>query len=362
VRSAAWGLEAALGWSVLLGGKRQLLDTLHLQEARAATVRAVAVEREEYLGLRSDWLDAAMRAEEERVRARLLAGTREARDGLSELVRAQSATAVDLILLDLDVRRLDADQIGAEADTVAARSALARRMGARAEDVPAPPASALPVLPGAVPSLAALRAAAVAGHPRLDRLRADYAVAERRLRLEAARSIPDLMLGGTFEREDWKDGINRFGLPLGIEIPLFDRNQKGIAEACAERDAARQRFEAAYARILGEIEQARGVLLRRQERVRRLEETVTPAAAEALEAGQRALLAGETDALRYVDLLRSTRDVEREQVEARRELYLAWAALEEASGGPLLRFPEEPVPADRAGARAAPRACAEEDL
>ncbi len=356
IESAAWGIEAALGWSVLLGGKRQMLDGLHLQEARAATVHAVAVEREEYLGLRRDWIDATMRAREERVRALLLTATEEARDGLSELVQAQSATAVDLLLLDLDARRLDADQIGAEAQTALARAALAKRIGADTDDVAAPSLASIPVRPAVVPPLTELQAVALAGHPELDRIRADYTVAEQRLRLEAARAIPDLSFGGTYEREEWLGGINRFGLPLGIELPIFDRNQKSIAEACARRDALRQRFEAAYTRILGEIEQARELLTRRREQMRRLEVNVTPAAVEALETGKRALLAGETDALRFVDLLRSTRDVEREQVEALREVYLAWAGLEQAVGGPLLRFPEEPQVASANGA------CAKEDV
>jgi cobalt-zinc-cadmium efflux system outer membrane protein len=345
VSGAAWGLESALGWSAVLGGKRQMLDSMHAQEARAAVVNAVAVEREEYLGLRRDWLDSAMRAREEQVRATLLGTAQTARDGIADLVHAQSAAAVDLVLLDLDARRLGADQIEADAQTVAARARLAQRIGADTEDVAAPTLDSLPPLPPQLPTLAQLRRAALAGNPRLDRLRADYTVAEQRLRLEASRAIPDLKFGGTYEHDDLGSGFGRLGLPLGIELPIFDRNQKALAAACAERDALRTRFHAAYTRILGEIESARELLRLRRQRVLRYQTDVSPAAAAALETGKQALLAGQTDALRFVNLLRSTRVVEREQVGALRQLYLAWAALEQAVGGPLLRFPDEPQPA-----------------
>ncbi len=354
VRSVAWGLEGALGWKVLLGGKRQMMNGLNAQNARAANVRAVATEREEYLGLRRSWIQAALGAYEEAVRAKLLATTREARDGVEDLVRVRSSTAVDLVLLDLDTRRLDADQVDAVAQTIAARAALAQRIGARTDDVDAPPMASLPTLPSDVPSIARLRAVALAGHPALDRIRAEYAVAEQRLRLEAANAIPDLDIAGTYEREDAAYGLNRLGLPLGIELPIFDRNQPAIAEATARRDALRERFEAAYTRILGELEAAHALLLRRRERARRFDEDVEPAAVAALSTGRQALLAGETDALRFIDLLRSTREVEREKVQATRELYLAWAELERAIGAPLLRFPDEPTPA--------PTARAEEDV
>lgn len=344
VRSVAWGVESALGWTLQLGGKRQMLNGLNAQAARSANVRAITVEREEYLGLRHRWIEAAIGAHAEAVRARLLEATREARDGVAEVAKARSSTAVDVVLLDLDVRRLDADQVDAEAEATAARAALAQAIGARTADVAAPSMTTLPPLPAEVHPLERLRAIAIAGHPALDRLRAEYAVAEQRLRLEASRAIPDLDLAGTYERDDGRDGPSRFGLPLGIELPIFDRNQPAVAEACATRDAIRGRFEATCTRILGEIEGARAVLLRRRDRARRFDVDLEPAAREALDTGRQALIAGETDALRYIDLLRSTRDVEREQVQATREVYLAWTTLEQAVGGPLLRFPDEPAP------------------
>jgi len=358
VRSVAWGVESALGWTLLLGGKRQLLNGLNAQSARAANVRAVTVEREEYLALRQRWVDAVFSHRAESVRARLLEGTREARDGVAEIAKARSSTAVDLVLLDLDVRRLDADQVDAEAETTAARARLALTIGARTADVAAPSMSSLPPLPVEVHAPERLRAIAIAGHPELDRLRAEYAVAEQRLRLEASRAIPNLGLGASYERDDGRDGPSRFGLPLGIELPIFDRNQPAIAEACAERDALRRRFEAACTRILGEIEAARELLLRRRDRAHRYDADLEPAARDALETGRQALAAGETDALRFIDLLRSTRDVESDQVQATREVYLAWTALEHAVGAPLLRFPDEPAPARTAIPKEAARCSA----
>ena len=47
-------IDAALGWSVLLGGRRRLTDDLNAIRAEAAGVEVATVEREEYLALRRE--------------------------------------------------------------------------------------------------------------------------------------------------------------------------------------------------------------------------------------------------------------------------------------------------------------------
>jgi outer membrane protein TolC len=66
----------------------------------------------------------------------------------------------------------------------------------------------------------------------LARLGAD----EVALQAEIRRQYPDLKVGPSFEREE---GMNKAGLVLGVELPLWNRNRQAIAEATATREASR---------------------------------------------------------------------------------------------------------------------------
>lgn len=331
-----WGAEGALGWTVLLGGRRRLTDDVNAIRAEAALVEVVSVEREEYLALRREMALLALASREVEARRGLEETVRASLDVMRRLVEAAQATA-------LDVRELEIEGYEAEAAVLAAleaeeegRSALGARAGvpARAFRV-----EALPPLPEAVPAPGELRERMLRDRPDLARLRAEYQVAEKELRLEIARQYPSLDLGLLFEREE---GVNKFGLGVGIEVPVFDRNQPAIAEARARRDEVRARFEADAARGLSAIEAARTRLEARRARLALLRGKVAPAAAEALELARRGLSSGAADALRFLSVLRVERAARIEVLEAEAAVYEAWSDLEEACGAPLLRHPGEP--------------------
>jgi outer membrane protein TolC len=342
LQHATWGMEAALGWTAVLGGRLRLQDDLNRLEAEAAAVRLAAVVREEYLALRRAWVDAALTATRVARHESLAATAREAADLGRRMVEAGQAESVDARLLGLDAARFAADTIDAEERRDDALGTLAARIGVDPEGVVPPAPLAVPPPPGSVPDRATLEGKALEHHPRLALLRAEYGVAEKALRLEVARGVPDLDLGPTFEREGAE---NRLGLPFSIEVPLVDRNQVGIARACAAREEARVRYEAALQRILASVASAHARLLRRHERLARLQTDVEPAARGTLEAMRAALAAGAGDTLRFVEVLRAERDVALALVGARARLHEAWSDLEEAAGLPL-RDVESPADAD----------------
>ena len=131
------------------------------------------------------------------------------------------------------------------------------------------------------------------------------------------------------------------GLSLGIELPLFDRNQQAIAEAAKRREQVRTQYEAAANRALAGLEGAlrsvelttlRGDLLRNE---------VLPRAAESMRIARESLSAGSGDALRLLDATRSQRELQVELLDVELETRQAWSALEQAVGFPLIRFPTE---------------------
>ena len=89
--------------------------------------------------------------------------------------------------------------------------------------------------------------------PKSDRLLADYDVSESELEAEIAKQYPDVHLGTGYQ---WDQGENKWNLALSVELPVFNRNQGGIAEAEAKRREAAARFRALQARIDAEIDRA----------------------------------------------------------------------------------------------------------
>jgi len=340
--NGAAGLDAALGWAVELGNPRALQDDLKRVRADTALARAAAVEREAYLGLRADYVAAALERDRASARTELAERARAAVDVGRRLAEAGQATAVDVRLLELDAERTFAEAVAADGVADARRHALAARVGLAAEHVQASSAQQLPPPPGEAPTLADLETAAVAHDPQLAVLRAEYVEAEKELRLEVARAMPDFEMGVGYENED---GAVKLGLPFSIELPLWDRNQPGIAAACARRSEIRVRYTAALQRLLADVAGAHARLVAAQATHEALHSRVEPASQRTLTAARAGLDAGSIDALRYLEVLRARREVAVDLLAARIALYAAWTDLEGAAGVPLLRFPDEPVAA-----------------
>lgn len=71
--------------------------------------------------------------------------------------------------------------------------------------------------------------------PALNRLHAKYDIAEKSLALEIKKQYPDLQIESGFEKEPGQSA-KYLGLALGMELPIFDRNQKGILLAHQKRE------------------------------------------------------------------------------------------------------------------------------
>jgi len=337
VLDATWGLEAALGWTVLLTDTRTLTDHVNAVRAQAAWADLGAVEREEYLSLRSAYVQVQQAIAIRRAREALAEAAEESAATAREAVKAGASTVLDVNLLLLEAAEIRSELLAAEEDVADVRGTLGVHLGLAALDPSAPTPIELPALPTEVPGGAKLEQLVLANNPRLAALRADYLVAEKELRLAVAAAVPQLGIGATYEREEG----NKFGLPLGIEIPIFDRNQPAIARAKAERSALRERYVAELTDILADVERARARLLVRQRRLALYEAQSEPAQ-KTIEIAEGSL--GETEAfdmLRYLEVLRATRRVRVEELTSRALVYEGWARLEQACGVPLLRFPHE---------------------
>lgn len=347
----AAGLEAAIAWAVPLARTHVLQDHVNCVLREAAFARAAAVERQEYLALRRDYTLSALELERVAAWEELTKSAEKGAAIARRLVDAGQATAVDVRLLDLGTERARADRLSAEGLANERRHALAARIGLAPDGVMAPSSGLLPALESNTPDIRQIQATVVSQHPDLAVLRAEYLVAEKQLRLEAGRAIPAFGLGASYEREL---GVDRVGLPFALEIPIFDRNQPGIARACARRDEIRARYVAALQRLLGATSTAHARLETQRQRLAVMNAKVRPASEKTVAAAKAGLDVGSVDPLRVLAVVRAQREVEVDALAARIAVYEAWADLEQAAGVPLLHWPTIVVSPANAGVPPAP--------
>jgi outer membrane protein TolC len=165
-------------------------------------------------------------------------------------------------------------------------------------------------------------------------------VAEARLRLEIARQYPDLRLGPSFSQETG-ERKTVLGLPLGIELPLFDRNQQGITAARQHREEVRAKYEAAANRALAVLDRTYWNLQLAQEKWNLVREVFLPGAEANIRLARKLHEAGALDSLRLLETERSQRAVLVEVSDAELSVRKAWVDLEQAVGIPLFPFPGE---------------------
>jgi len=167
---------------------------------------------------------------------------------------------------------------------------------------------------------------------------AEYAAAESDLQREVARQYPDVHLGPGYT---WDQGDHKFGLGLGVELPLLDHNEGGIAAAEARRDLVAARFLALQATIIGDTDLA---LVRYRSALEQFEET--SALLIQLERQERflkrAVDVGDEDTLSLADIRVQRAVSERANLDALRRVQVALGGLEDVLQVPLP--PSTPIP------------------
>ncbi|UHL66226.1 TolC family protein [Paralcaligenes sp. KSB-10] len=108
--------------------------------------------------------------------------------------------------------------------------------------------------PGAAPPPAEARRAAIFNRADLLGSLARYEAAEGALQLEIAKQYPDIHIGLGYT---YDTGTNKIGFGLaGITLPIFDRNEGGIAQAEAKRAEAAANTAALQDKIINDLDHA----------------------------------------------------------------------------------------------------------
>ncbi len=303
-KEAAWA-EYGSAWRTVAVAEWQLLQDLRSRWQR--------------------WSAAQQRAEAVRDYVTRLGRVTEIAD---KLVKAGELKPTDARLFHIDraQRRADLQQLDWSAKRQ--RIELMAMLGL----VPEAPVDLLPAL--AAPAIELPeneRRPVLLGHPRMALVRADYEVAEKTLNTEIRKQYPDLTLGPVFESDA---GQSRIGFGFGLfPIPIWNRNQRGIAEATAARDGARAEAEAAYQALTSELALGEARLAAGQAFRQSLMEDVTPLIDTQLEEMRKLIELGELDVLLLQQILQRSLTT---------KLRIVDAALEEALATTVLQSLLEP--------------------
>lgn len=319
----------AIAQELELAGQRR-------QRVAAASAEVAAAEAE---FLRQQRLLAA-RAEAafaEAVRYRELLGVAEAdaalaRDFLNYSKRrldAGAASQIEVNLARATSGRAERSVRLVEAAYAEARNVLADVTGL---DLAAPPepVGGLPAPHGELSPLSELLELAVENRADLESFRRERQAAQARVRLALAERFPNLTVGGFYEREEGTDRI--FGAGLAISVPLFDRNQGGIARTQATLERVSHENAALRLAVQQEVATAYANLRAARAAAEFLRAEVAGTLEENVDLLQRSFAAGKIGATEVVIFRREFVESQREFLEAVADAWLARVTLDLATG------------------------------
>ena len=162
------------------------------------------------------------------------------------------------------------------------------------------------------------------------RARTEQVVREQRgLTLEKANSVPDVTPFLGYKR-NFRDNTVAFG--FNVSLPIFNRNQGGIARAAARIEQAGFERQQADLAVRSQLRQAYQVVQGEERRVRELESTYVPKARQARDIAQAAYRLGSLDLIGFLDAERAYRETLRGYNQALFDHQVAIFVLEAAVG------------------------------
>lgn len=329
-----WMVMTTLGLTLPISGRLAVERELAGAEHGADLARLYEQEWATLNALRMAWVEWSAAA----AKLGVMCEYAELLDGLvrtvDELEKAGELAPIEARMFRIEQAMLRNRLIAAESALREGELRIRRIMGisptAPLELVPGAPAQ--PPLENAAEDLARFSPAVAVAM-------AEYEAAERMLKLEVRKQYPDLMAGPGYGREE---GMDEAVVMFQVPIPLWNRNQQGIARAEARRELARAVVETTLERIESELASAevayRAALAQRET----IEREVAPLAQRQFEDARSVAQLGEVDTLLLLQSLSRRQEALMDLVEARRAEHAALVRLHELAGPrPRTETPQE---------------------
>lgn len=188
---------------------------------------------------------------------------------------------------------------------------------------------------GAIPPLPSLESlgSMLEGNPEVARWTAEIAEREAQLRVERARGVQDVTVGGGYRH--FELGTGAFVATVALPLPLFDRNRGAQIEARERIAKAQEERRSVVVRLRQSVEEAHASQARAESEVRKLREQVVPGAESVYEAVSEGYRLGKFGYMEVLDARRTLAALRAQLVRSQAELQRASADLLRLTAAPM---------------------------
>ena len=229
-----------------------------------------------------------------------------------ERVNVGEAPRSEVSRLEVERLRFAEDAFSADLALRNARAALLTLLGAsdltdavEAADPLIPPSGSAVVAISAGASTPPRQPLAIDLRPDLLAAREELRQAETETRLQRALRSPNITVGGGYRRDF---GANALVFGVTVPLPLWNRNQGGVARAAAERQLAASDLAAVELDVRLDIQQAINAVETNRARTEYIERQILASARESRDVVSESYRLGAADLIDFLDAQRAFRD------------------------------------------------------
>lgn len=287
-----------LSQELVLGGKLDRARDVAQADELAAKAAFVAEEFAVASRVTRSYFAAVAAQERLESRRQLIDLSQQLLDAANAQVDAGAATEPDRLRAEVVQAQAEIDLESARLDAHAALRSLASAIGIDGT-VEIPLTDTPRSLPH-FPSQEAVVAAALAANSRVSLARIAIERARSVHELAKAEAVPNLVASAGPRYSD-PESETTLDLGVGMEIPLFDRNQGNIRAAMADRLSSAAQLREVQLQLIAEVSEAWAAYESARIATTRYQETLLPKAQQTLDLTRQAYERGSADYLRLLD-------------------------------------------------------------
>jgi outer membrane protein TolC len=335
-----WVAGSTIGITIPISGRLEAEKARAGAHLAAELNRVAAKEWATRSALRELWVEWSAARVRAQVAEELVARLRDVASLADQQEKVGSMTRVDARLFRVELAGREADLIAATARVKELELHLRAMLGLAPEIT----LTLVPTVTFAArtTNVAELRPLLDSSNPELSAVRAEYELSEQSLRTEVRKQYPDLTIGPGYGTDQ---GDKRVLLGLSLPIPVWNRNQQGVAQASAQREVARGRFETTYEHLSSTLAIAMTRFEAGKAQRAFVESSMVPLADEQEADVRRVAALGRVDPLLLLESLKTQYAAKVRLVEARANESIGAVRLDELIGPPAPRPPQPIAPA-----------------
>ena len=331
----------SLGFSFPLGPRLRKNDDLDKLLAIQAYNQLIIKHRTLYFQLREAFINYSLSRQlleaQERINKTLIL----TRKTTEKLVELGSSTKLGLTILDIQHINLDIQTLQQKIDIETDLRKLSSLLMTQVSDFTALPIQTLPDINRKNPllekPLVQLKRQLLHNNLRLAEIEMTFHITDAELLLELSKQYPDLTIGLGIDNEVGEKKRN-YILPFSLNLPLFDRNQKGIAQALRKRRLKLAQYKTELSELITRLEEEYRKFILNRKKLALFVNQLMPLAEKNLQDAQKALSLGSINILRYFDFVVTYQQSIRKKLLLEQESWAQLIKLEMLTGHPFLNL------------------------